>query len=81
LCFQNAYQEELSQPLPDGQTPDEFQAYYRAVKGFDKKSRLFGTGDKGAEVWYEPPSNKGARRSFSYAPSMVSKFATELENE
>ncbi|XP_074289741.1 uncharacterized protein LOC141615080 [Silene latifolia] len=76
-----AFKEEMSRPTSIGEAPDEYRSYYNAVNGFDKKSRLFGTGDKRAEVWYEPPYNKGARRSFSYAPSMVSQIATQMNNE
>ncbi|XP_074266032.1 uncharacterized protein LOC141588491 [Silene latifolia] len=75
------YNEEMSQPLPPGQSPDELQAYYKPVKGFDKKNRIFGTRAKGAEIWYNPPTDKASRRSFSYAPSMISQIFTQMNDE
>ncbi|XP_074305386.1 uncharacterized protein LOC141640511, partial [Silene latifolia] len=75
------FQEEMSQPLPPGQSPDEIEAYYKAVGGFDEKNRMFGTGPTGAQIWYDLPPNKAGRRSLSYAPSMISQLSTQMNDE
>ncbi|XP_074287159.1 uncharacterized protein LOC141612317 [Silene latifolia] len=75
------YQEEMSQPTPPGEAPDEYRSFYKAVDGFDNRERFFGHGDVAAEQWYERPCNKGTRRSFSYTPTQYTQFATQINNE